>query len=145
MKYNFVSLPAARGYDEAVYPHACIAESALLPGVFTMYICSQPFYFSTEEQNVRTIAGAKLRASKLTNGAWGDWQDMDSIAGTTGFLPFWCNADILFENGAVYLEGSKPRTEAVDLCRHFGCLNRLAGLAIGLAMKPVPTSPKKRK
>lgn len=142
MKYNFVSLPAARKYSEEAFPYACIAESALLSGVFTMYICSEPFYFSAEEQNVRTIAGAKLRASKLTNGSWSDWDDITDLAGTTGFLPFWCNVAILFENGAVYLEGSKPRTEAVDIRRHFGCLNRLVGFAIGLAMRPVPKAGK---
>ena len=107
-----------------------------------MYISTEPFYFSSEDQNVRTIEGANLSASKLTEGAWEDWQVMDGIAGTTGFLPFWCNVDILFESGAVYLEGSKPRTEAVDIRRHFGCLNRLVGCALGLAMRPLPKSGK---
>lgn len=139
MKYNGVSLPASPGYATAVYPYACIVESALLAGVYTLYICSEPFYYSAAEGNVRTVAGASLSTSKLTSGAsaWGEIENMDSIAGTTGFTPFWCNVDILDEDGAVYLAGSEPVKEAREIQQYFRLINRLIGFVIGLAGDPL--------
>lgn len=140
MKYSGVSLPAIPYYDESVYPYACIAESALLPGVFNLYVCSQPFYYSTEKGNVRTVSGARLCSSQYDAGeeTWDRLRNVDSIAGTVGFTPLWCNADILDEEGGVYMAGSAPVWEPREIRRHFGCINWIIGFVLGMAGKPVP-------
>lgn len=108
--YNGVELAKLPDYDTDVYPYACVNESALVAGVYMLYLCSEPFYYSAAEGNVRTVAGASLSTSKLTSGsgAWGEISNADRVAGTTGFTPLWCNVDILDEEGNVYLAASEP-------------------------------------
>lgn len=128
--YNGVKLQAL---PELPYEYSCINESALVPGVYTLYICSEPFYYSATEGNVRTAAGASLSTSQYDNdaGAWGEIENMDRIAGSTGLKPFWCNVDILNEDGSVYLAASRP-VKIFDL-RSFK-----TGLSFGLCGNALP-------
>ena len=140
MKYSGVSLPAIPYYDESVYPYACIAESALLPGVHNLYICSEPFYYSADNGRVHVVSGARLCASQHDTGedAWDPIRNMNSIAGTVSISPLWCNADILDEGGGVYMAGSAPVREPVEIRRYLGCINWLIGFVLALAGKPIP-------
>lgn len=136
--YNDVSLPKLPEYNTSIYLHACINESSLISGVYILYLCSAPFYFSETEGNVRTVAGSSLSTSKYnsTTNKWEPLENRDSIAGNMGINPFWCNVDILKEDGTVYLAATEPTTTWSDL------KSWLIGFILGLAGKPLPFSTK---
>jgi len=115
MRFNKIRLPALPTVDLTVYPYVYITANSYET---TFYLRVSPvklIAIMDEEGDIGLITPdgidvTGLSSTGISSGdeSWPELTERTFSASEPIFYPFWCNTDICFEDGTIYLEASEP-------------------------------------
>lgn len=142
--YNSAVLPPLPEYDESVYTHACIRKDGTTD-TYDLFICKNTIIRNMVLEVLNGGEFIRYGVSFEEAATAEEWTAKGSGSGDIGINMYvypiiWANADIMNDDGTLYLAASEPAqpSEAGDAAAVFDRLTFLSGLAAGLCGRGVP-------
>lgn len=103
--YNGMTAPALPQWKEALYPHAYMAQNAVVQNAYALYVSDKPFIYDAEKSVTVPTDGATVMRATCYNNKWSEFTNEES---KELLVARWCNISISSSDGSVFLEASKP-------------------------------------
>ena len=105
--YNGTVLPKLPQWDRETYPYAYIDYSV---GTYYLHFCASEMVIKDNAMYSKSGELVETKYSKIDKYGVQVWSELiDSEIGLSGIVaPFWCNRDLYYTDGDIYLAGSDP-------------------------------------